>query len=58
MTILTLNYTLHIFGIYHTRGGEFRTYWPSVFESEKDNGSDEWIREILLVYGLKIQARK
>ena len=58
LTILTLIFFCHIFGIYHTRGKEFRKYWPTLFEF-KDNGvSDELYKEGFLVYGLNDVRKK
>ena len=50
MTILT-PFFYQIFGISHTRGKEFRKYWPQGFKSEEDKDSDEWRGARLLIYG-------
>ena len=51
MTILTPFFCLHICGILHTRGKEFRKYRPKVFELEEDKDTDIWWRSKLLIYG-------
>ena len=40
-----------IFGISHTRGKEFRKYWPQVFYLEEGKDSYKWWRERLLIDG-------
>ena len=40
----TLSPPRQIYDIPHTRGKEFRKFWPQVFESEEEKDSDEWWR--------------
>ena len=54
-SLLSYDYTntlfLQIFGIYHTRGKEFRKYQWQGFESEEYKDSYEWQRERLFIDG-------